>query len=248
MNSSHRLALAATVLVAANAFAADSIERPLVKEGDKWTYSIQTEELKNNMMAGFTRKHDLSIVRVTSRNLIVASKPSDSNLPPVQNTVNLDWSVPRNVAGKELVLAQPYSFPLEVGKTWDHEITEPNPTPAIALLRHNWHHTVIGWEDVTVPAGTFKALKIESEGTWYRESNPVAAASRGAIVNVPNATTATVTTQQAYTPQPAGGRAYQVLWYVPAIKRHVKLVYESYSSHGEVTLRKTEQLETASAQ
>jgi hypothetical protein len=246
MNPSYRLALATLTLVAAHAFAADTIERPLVKEGDKWIYSIQTEELKNNMLAGFTRKHDLSVVRVTSHNLVLASKPSDSNLPPVENVVNLDWSVPRNVAGKELILAQPYKFPLEVGKTWEHDITEPNPTPAIALLRHTWHHTVIGWEDVTVPAGTFKALKIESEGNWYRESNPVAAASRGAIVNVPNATTATVTTQQAYTPPPTGGRVYQVLWYVPEIKRHVKLVYESYSSHGQVTLRRTEQLEAAS--
>jgi hypothetical protein len=247
MRPLHRFVLATVVLAAARVSAAESIERPLVKEGDKWTYSIQTEELKNNMMAGFTRKHDVSVVRVGSRNLIVASKPADSNLPPVESTVNLDWSVPRNIGGKELIYAQPYKFPLEVGKTWDHEITEPNPTPAIALLRHTWHHTVIGWEDVTVPAGTFKALKIESEGNWYRESNPVAAASRGAIVNVPNATTATVTQQQAYTPPPTGGRAYQALWYVPEIKRYVKLVYESYSSHGQVTLRRTEQLESASA-
>jgi hypothetical protein len=244
MKASSCLALA-TIVVMSQASAAESVARPAVKEGDKWTYSVQTEELKNDTMAASTRKRDFSIVRVSSRDMIVASKPSDSNLPPVESVVNLDWSVPRNVAGKDLIYAQPYSFPLEAGKTWHHEIAETNPTPAIALLRHTWHYTVVDWEDVTVPAGTYKALKIEAEGNWYRESTPVAAASRGAIVNGPNSTTAAVTTQQAHQPPPMGGRAYQVMWYVPEIKRHVKSVYESYSTHGQVSLRRTEQLEAA---
>jgi hypothetical protein len=205
MKTSYYVALAAA-LVATSASAADSVERPAVKEGDKWTYSVQLEETKNNMLVSSTHKYDLSVTRVTSRSLIVASKATDSNLPPNEQMVNLDWSVPRNVAGKDLIAAQPYTFPLAVGKKWDHEFTEPNPTTAITLRKNTWHYAVLGWEEVTVPAGKYKALKVEAEGNWYRENAPVGASARGAIVNLPGTTTAAVTSQQAYTPPPAGGR------------------------------------------
>lgn len=33
-------------------------------------------------------------------------------------------------------------------------------------MRRRLTYRVVGWEQVTLPAGTFRALKIEAEGTW----------------------------------------------------------------------------------
>jgi len=78
-----------------------------------------------------------------------------------------------------------------VGKTWGLEFTDDHP--------NNKHHKsetrkleyrVVGWEDVEVPAGKFKALKIEAEGSWSGEiaprsttSIPTASATRALPTN-----------------------------------------------------------------
>ena len=63
-------------------------------------------------------------------------------------------------------------WPLEVGKTWTFE-GEFTPSVGVARLRQT--ATVVALEDVTVPAGTFKAFKITYIGTataggqtWHR--------------------------------------------------------------------------------
>jgi hypothetical protein len=53
-------------------------------------------------------------------------------------------------------------WPLEVGKTWAFE-GEFSPSGGTARLRQT--ATVVGIEEVTVPAGTFKAFKITYVGT-----------------------------------------------------------------------------------
>jgi hypothetical protein len=49
-------------------------------------------------------------------------------------------------------------WPLGVGKTWQFEHPQPNGGTFV------WKAKVEGWEDVTVPAGRFKALVIRIEG------------------------------------------------------------------------------------
>jgi hypothetical protein len=58
---------------------------------------------------------------------------------------------------------------------------------------------VIGWEDVTVPAGKFRALKIVSDGRFERTSDAMRGTSRN------------------------------VIWYVPEVRRWVKLTLENRS-------------------
>jgi hypothetical protein len=54
---------------------------------------------------------------------------------------------------------------------------------------------VVAWEDVEVPAGKFRALKIECEGTYQRLDTR------------------------------AGGWLRREIWYVPEVKRWVKWTY-----------------------
>jgi hypothetical protein len=69
-----------------------------------------------------------------------------------------------NAEGKATMVFDPpvgYQWPLQVGKAWTskHTVTMPATGQSIPL-EVNWK--VEAWEDVTVPAGTFKAYKVVS--------------------------------------------------------------------------------------
>lgn len=55
-------------------------------------------------------------------------------------------------------------FPMSVGKRWTHrnEGQHASCGNTVSELKN----TVNGWEDVKVPAGSFRALRIDSEGRW----------------------------------------------------------------------------------
>ncbi len=75
----------------------------------------------------------------------------------------------RDTTGNEDRNELPLSFPLAAGKTWDvvfdHQIG--------AVWAHGErHYRAIGWEDVTVPAGRFRALRIDMDGGNWRIDPP----------------------------------------------------------------------------
>ncbi|MEO9870946.1 hypothetical protein [Ekhidna sp.] len=67
----------------------------------------------------------------------------------------------------DLVIEEPprivYDYPLEIGKSWTH--WEKDGSELITKQATKL-------EDVSVPAGTFKAYKVENDGAWY-ESNGI---------------------------------------------------------------------------
>jgi hypothetical protein len=244
MKSSHLLASVVLACAASPATHAQTVDRPSVKEGDKWRFINRTEELKNGVLASSSREVDSSVVRVGSHSFILANKPVDSNLPPHEFESNLDWSRTLIVNGEQKVVGRPFAFPLKPGQTWDFETETPHPAPGTKLLRNKLHYTVLGWEDVKVPGGTFKALKIEMEGTWYKEFEPQGPRASATAAAGPAGQTATVTSLNAHTPDPAGGRMYRLTWYVPEVKRDVKQIAEDYTTTGVVHLRNTQELES----
>ena len=68
-------------------------------------------------------------------------------------------------AGKELNSASPYvpvyAFPLWVGKIWQAHFTYEDRERDRTFSDVPWLGRVIAYEDVTVPAGTFKTFKVE---------------------------------------------------------------------------------------
>ncbi|MGA2316142.1 MAG: hypothetical protein ABSG71_07150 [Thermodesulfobacteriota bacterium] len=86
--------------------------------------------------------------------------------------MNLNW-IGSFADGKELESAEPcirvFKWPLRVGKKWDSSYTlrdysegfRPSPSKITVNIRT--------YEEVTVPAGTFKALRIQAGGEtcWY---------------------------------------------------------------------------------
>jgi len=227
---------------------AQTVDRPALKEGDKWVYSIRVDESKADIMSSTTRKWEASINRVGSHTVVLANKPVDSNLPPKESTLNTDWSVTRSVNGKNIVVNRPYDFPMQPGKTWKLETVEDKPDALTKTQKISQQYTVIGWEEVKVPAGTFKALKIEVEGEWSKEFEPRGPSANSAVGTGTAGATAIVQTHTAFTPPPVSGRLYKAFWYVPEIKRDVKVISEDSNGSGALHKRTTEELESVSVQ
>jgi hypothetical protein len=87
-------------------------------------------------------------------------------------------------------------FPLSAGRAYSASWEMRRPRAGRFHVRHDRTVKVVGWEEVEVPAGRFQALKVEAEGRWGRLDNT------------------------------AAGWARNTVWYVPAVKRWVKSLYE----------------------
>lgn len=74
------------------------------------------------------------------------------------------WTLldPNVTQGKRLTLV----FPLEVGKTWDFEYSIKRPDGDV--VTHKRSARVEAWEDVEVPAGRFRALRVVHSGSAER--------------------------------------------------------------------------------
>lgn len=235
------LSILAGLTLTANAWS-QALERPSVKEGDSWTYRSTTEKGQS----GWNQIDEQIIVtRVTATTIFLSVKPSGSTQPPREVFAGSDWSRSRDVNGKETVVNRPLSFPLSQGRSWDVAYTEENPNKNHKSERFDNHFTVVGFESVEVPAGKYRALKIESEGHWAAELAPGQTVVQGAQSGQAGATL--VTQVQNTTARETSGRLYKAFWYVPEVKRWVKSVEEYYSSGGVRNERYTEELESFKA-
>jgi len=216
-----------------------TLDQPATKAGDTWTYRNTTEKGPS----GWNQSRDeITVTRVTASSIYYSSKPSGSSQPTKELIAGADWSRLRDINGKETVVNQPFKFPLTAGKTWDVQYQEQHPNKAHKYEKLESKFVVVGYEDVEVPAGKFKALKIESEGRWTAELEPGNAVVQGAQ-STANGTTM-VTQVQKTNADPVTGRTYKAFWYAPEVKRWVKSIEEFYSSGGVRNERYTGELES----
>jgi hypothetical protein len=224
---------------AAMSVSAQSLNAPVVKAGDTWTYKITTEKGPS----GWTQtRDDTTVSRVTSSTIYYSVKGSGSTQPAKELFAGLDWSRVRDIDGKETLVNKPFSFPLTVGKAWEVHYTEPHPNKSFRSEEWAHKYTVVGFEPVEVPAGKFNALKIEAEGRWTAELEPTQTVVQGAQSNADG--TSTVTQTQKTGDRTVSGRTYKAFWYVPEVRRWVKSVEEYYGSGGVRNERYTGELES----
>jgi hypothetical protein len=95
-----------------------------------------------------------------------------------------------------------FQFPLYPGKTWQQRTTETSTTMD-AVKEHFISGSVGDWEDVTVPAGTFRGIKVTTE-------TEVAVLATGEKI-----------------------RGIEDSWYVPEVGRSVKSVSLSRDKDGK---------------
>ncbi len=150
-------ALGAIFSFAAVAVHAQSVARPEWKVGDTWTVAITA----NSGVGGTSRREEVRVVKEAGENgYQVESTPKPGGNPAgtvemLQFSRDLNFINPtaNNGAPQEYKWLQ---WPLEAGRSYQFESTFQNQPL-------DWKGKVVGWEDVEVPAGKFKALRLEFE-------------------------------------------------------------------------------------
>jgi hypothetical protein len=81
-----------------------------------------------------------------------------------------NWTADIYQGGGELQVASPYvptyAFPLWVGKIWQASFTYEDHEHDQTFSDVSWLGRVAAYEDLTVPAGTFKTFKVEATGAY----------------------------------------------------------------------------------
>jgi hypothetical protein len=187
------------------------------------------------------------ISRVGADGIVLASKRTDSTMPAHETLLGRDWSFSKSIDGRMQVVSKPFSFPMKPGDTWKVAYDEDRPNAALKSRHTEKEYKVTGWEDVTVAAGTFKALKIETIGSWRIEFLPTPATA-GAIAKLgENGSNMVLMNQRPIVRAPATGRSYSAWWYVPEVDRAVKMLTEEYNSADGLASRQVIELQSFKA-
>jgi hypothetical protein len=174
------------------------VPRPEVKAGDRWTYlrmdyGRQVTRGKFELRVAFTGRDGIHAV-VTEED----GRESDAAYSP-------EWDDLVSAAGMINVRERgELQFPLRVGATYKLAWTLENPKDVYLAGRHERTVRVVGWEAIEVPAGRFRALKVESAGSYQL--------SHGTFT----------------------GTVHEVFWYVPSVKRWIKRVQEVHGFGGRM--------------
>ena len=173
------------------------VARPEVKPGDSWSY----------------RRIDFWTNKTTGIGTVTVTFANDRVIQTVTKVVGdekehdaihtADWNNVSSFNGGIFTPDQGiFKFPLQVGKTYKAVYDLKLPRLGVFQMKHDRTVKVVGWEDIEVPAGKFRALKLESEGPFQRVDTS------------------------------GSGTAKDVIWYVPEVKRFVKWNYEDAWGRG----------------
>jgi len=214
-----------------------SIVAPAFKAGDRWVF----EEAVERGPTGFhQQKLDFVIERVNGASMLVGIKPDGAPTAYEEHVTGPDWSQRQLVDGQEQSTMRPLNFPMKVGQSWTVDFKDNIRRGQQVSLHVHRTFKVIGWEDVSVPAGTFHALKIESSGADEAVRVVPARAVAGTASSPLGGTT-------FGSVQPGGMVQVKVqshgeLYYVPSVKNWVKSVDEQYDTQEVLTYRSTQSL------
>jgi hypothetical protein len=192
--ASHVPALAGLVLVSGFATAHEVVERPKWNLGDSWSYTRNS----------YSTSRTTSTVKLEYE--LFVSSTSDPTYSLLYSSVvdgksqrnNQTWSKDTNYmnrggdGGKWQEYGW-YKWPLAEGNTWTASWKFPTTDESECQVKAQ------GWETVTVPAGTFDALRINfSCGYFYHGVDS------------------------------GNGRTTDVVWYSPLVKRHVRMQRKNF--------------------
>jgi hypothetical protein len=226
-------------LLFSTAALAQTAELPNVAVGDTWLFQRSLEHSKN----GTTEtKIELVVSRVTSSRIFHSLRVIGSRQTPPEMISLRDWSRARSINGVETIVFKPLDFPLKQGRTWSTEYEEINPewTDKVKLAVSKVDYKVVGIESVTVPSGTFKAWKIEGEGTMTLTLKPGEISLQSSQRN-DSGSVSTVISKNV-SEKAAVGKIFVETWYAPETKNYIKHVYERYDPAGFRASRETREL------
>lgn len=189
------------VVTAALAGDDDPVRLPYVEVGDCWTYRAKDSLDQPNWSSS---KSCVTYVD-KSKNLIFTVLKTQKGRER-DRTFTSEWN-PISTARSVFLKAPRYlQFPLHVGDAYscDDEYRQKRNEQGWARVQYDIK--VVGWDDVTVPAGSFRALRIEATGTGRRLDRTNAKPFRHQLT----------------------------IWYVPAVNREVKRIFSSTSGRESI--------------
>jgi hypothetical protein len=167
------------------------VGRPEVKLDDRWVYRNTNLRRKPPAIV-----YELRVSFVDSR-AIHAVIERQGGRRESDATWTRDWNAVNAVdEGVFEVEKGIFQFPLSIGQQYPAMWEVRRPRAGEFHVRHERKVTVMGWEEVEVPAGKFRALKLQADG-YYRRIDTL-----------------------------AQDEARNTYWYVPQVKRWVKHVYQ----------------------
>jgi hypothetical protein len=188
------------VLGSAQAQSQAPITAPAVKVGDRWLFK-RTDRVE--------RVEDKRVGEVSWEVLAADDKTYD-----IQSTIKgRESEATKTVYSREGGILtrgvtkfdpmEPYlAFPLDQGKEWGGRYRFPSAQTS-ETVDAELHGKAVGWESVTVPAGTFKALKITYTGRWGMMRGPYR----------------------------IGGEYVRSGWYVPEIRQFARYEFKVYGAN-----------------
>jgi hypothetical protein len=141
-------------------------------------------------------RYEMQVV-FSDRGVIQVVNTQKSKVEEFDTTYTADWNAVSTAGRVFYPHTGWFKFPLQAGDRYKAAYESVIPGKNIKA-RNQREVAVVGWEEVVVPAGKFRALKIVSEGRFQRvETSSVSGLSRN------------------------------VIWYVPEVRRWVKLTLEN---------------------
>ena len=182
---------AAAALLFSGVCVAQDVIKPEVKVDERWVYRRTDPRAKPPTIV-----YELRVSFVDARTIHTVierqggRRDGDATWTPEwNNVVSGDGTVFELQKG----LLQ---FPLSAGREYPAAWENKRPQSGAFHVRHERVVKVVGWEEIEVPAGKFRALKVHAEGAYQRLDRRNAAWARNTY------------------------------WYVPEVKRWVKSVYQ----------------------
>jgi len=146
------------VLFLASAVGAqEKVEAPVWNVGDKWVFTQGNIEVigadKKSYALNFSK--DTCILENSGIEIIIFEKSTLNRIYILKEDKREKYTM-----GRRRIL----NFPFHPGKQWQDTFTGKiltGPSAGQYMWNYSESFTVLGWEDVTVRAGRFKAIKLE---------------------------------------------------------------------------------------
>jgi len=154
----------------------DPVKAPYIEAGDCWSY--RATRLFHH---GWINEYRECVTHVDkAKNLVLALITVKDDGREIETAYSLNWGERTPVDGTYYEpQAEFLRFPLQVGDAYPvsfHLIDTQNVSTRRLLA--SWEMKVVGWEEISVPAGKFRALRIEGRGFRQSAGNREAALAR----------------------------------------------------------------------
>ena len=142
--------LSAFLIITANLSAQESVPAPVYKDGDVWVFKVAEKRT-----ASSTRALDGDYEVTFKGGKFIVRRPGGEKTETRQDVGQL-----RDLLNEQDNEKQLLQFPLSLGKKWTTQY-EADTRAENQDRRRNGETKVTGTEQITTPAGTFRAFKIE---------------------------------------------------------------------------------------